>query len=306
MVDSWNRFHWVSPPIAGKYVSGFMNTRIGVLGEMIENITEFSADAAEMDVHVPYEDGGMASASEERYCAFGNVDVSDSVAAALGNDVTVEDNETTVAAKRLRLGRYGYRICKRTFDIVFSTSVLLCLSWLYLIIAIAIKIDDPEGPVIFAQTRVGRDGREFRMYKFRSMVADAEARLPQLLEDNEKTGPVFKLHDDPRVTRVGRVLRKVSLDELPQFLNVLKGDLSVVGPRPALPREVAEYTPRQRQRLLVNQGLTCYWQTRRDRDSITFDKWVELDLLYIRKCSAWTDFKLIVQTVGCVLTAQGN
>lgn len=144
------------------------------------------------------------------------------------------------------------------------------------------------------------------MYKFRSMVIDAEARLSQLIGSNEKTGPVFKLHDDPRVTRVGRVIRKMSMDELPQFLNVLMGDLSVVGPRPALPREVAAYTPRQRQRLLVKQGLTCYWQTRRNRDSITFDEWVNLDLLYIRKCSAWTDLKLIVQTVGCVLTAQGN
>ena len=123
---------------------------------------------------------------------------------------------------------------------------------------------------------------------------------------NEKTGPVFKMRDDPRVTRVGRLLRRVSLDELPQFANVLKGDLSVVGPRPALPSEVAAYTPRQRQRLLVKSGITCYWQTRRNRDSITFDEWVDLDLLYIKKCGALADLKLIVQTVGCVLTAQGN
>lgn len=225
---------------------------------------------------------------------------------AIGSAATEEDAETAAAAERLRTGRWGYRICKRAFDVVFSLIVLVFLSWLYLIIAIAIKLDDPHGPVIFAQTRIGKDGREFRMYKFRSMVTDAETRLAQLLERNEKTGPVFKLHDDPRVTRVGSILRKVSLDELPQFVNVLKGDLSVVGPRPALPREVAEYTPRQQQRLLVKQGLTCYWQTRRDRDSITFDEWVDLDLLYIRQCSAWVDFKLIVQTVGCVLTAQGN
>lgn len=219
---------------------------------------------------------------------------------------TMIDPETRAAAERLRSGRYAYRFLKRAFDIAFSLVVLVCLSWLYALIAIAIKLDDPEGPVIFAQTRVGKDGREFRMYKFRSMIADAETRLAQLLERNEKTGPVFKMAHDPRVTRVGHVLRKVSLDELPQFVNVLRGDLSVVGPRPALPREVASYTPRQMQRLSVKQGLTCFWQTRRDRDSITFDEWVELDLLYIRKCGLWTDAKLIIQTVGCVLTAQGS
>lgn len=223
-----------------------------------------------------------------------------------GDFLTGIDHETEAAAERLRTGRYAYRFLKRAFDIAFSLVVLVCLSWLYALIAIAIKLDDPHGPVIFAQTRVGKDGQEFRMYKFRSMIVDAETRLAQLLERNEKTGPVFKMAHDPRVTRVGRVLRKVSLDELPQFVNVLRGDLSVVGPRPALPREVAKYGPRELQRLSVKQGLTCFWQTRRDRDSITFDEWVDLDLLYIRKCSVWTDVKLIVQTVGCVLTAQGN
>lgn len=217
-----------------------------------------------------------------------------------------EDPETLRAAERLRTGRYAYRIAKRAFDIVFSIAMLACFSWLFAAVAIAIKVDDPEGPVVFKQVRVGRDGREFQMYKFRSMVADAEQRLPELAAQNEKVGPVFKMANDPRVTRVGRVIRKLSIDELPQFVNVLKGDLSVVGPRPALPREVAEYTSRQLQRLSVKQGLTCYWQTRRNRDTITFDEWVDLDLLYIRKCSAWTDFKLIIQTVGCVLTAQGS
>lgn len=216
------------------------------------------------------------------------------------------DADTAAAAERLRTNRLAYRFAKRTFDVAFSLLVLALFSWLFLIIAIAIKLDNPKGPVIFAQTRVSKDGREFRMYKFRSMETDAESRLAELLDRNEKVGPVFKMASDPRITRVGRVLRKLSLDELPQFMNVLKGDLSVVGPRPALPKEVAEYTPRQRQRLSVKQGLTCYWQTRTNRDSITFDEWVELDLLYIRQCSAWADFKLIIQTVGCVLTAQGN
>ena len=222
------------------------------------------------------------------------------------DSILEEDPETTAAAERLRTGRLAYRFVKRLFDIVFSVLVIVCLSWLYLIIALAVKIDDPAGPVFFHQKRVGKDGKEFYIYKFRSMVADAEEHLEELRALNEKTGPVFKMADDPRVTRVGKLLRKLSLDELPQFVNVLKGDLSVVGPRPALPKEVETYTPRQRQRLLVKQGLTCYWQTRRNRDSITFDEWVELDLLYVRQCSAWTDFKLIVQTVGCVLTAQGS
>lgn len=216
------------------------------------------------------------------------------------------DPEAARAAERLRTGRWAYRAVKRAFDVCFSACVLVCLSWLFLIVAIAIKLDDPEGPVIFSQARVGRDGREFRMYKFRSMCADAESRLAELAGRNEKDGPVFKMADDPRVTRVGRFLRKTSIDELPQFVNVLVGDISVVGPRPALPKEVAQYTPRQRQRLSVKQGITCYWQTRRNRDSITFDEWVDLDLVYVKKCSLWADFKLIVQTVGCVLTAQGS
>lgn len=215
------------------------------------------------------------------------------------------DPEVAAAAERLS-GRHAYRFVKRAFDIVFSLLVLVCFCWLFAVIAIAVKVDDPKGPVLFRQRRVTKDGREFTMYKFRSMCADAEERLAGLRVLNEKTGPVFKMRDDPRVTRMGRLLRRVSLDELPQFANVLRGDLSVVGPRPALPTEVAAYTPRQRQRLLVKSGITCYWQTRRNRDSITFDEWVGLDLLYIRKCGPWTDLKLVVQTVGCVLTAQGN
>lgn len=223
-----------------------------------------------------------------------------------GCGLTEEDAETAAAAARLRSGRLCYRALKRAFDVAFSLAVLVALSWLFLVVAVAIKLDDPEGPVLFAQTRVGRDGREFRMWKFRSMYADAESRLESLMALNEKDGPVFKIADDPRVTRVGRVIRKLSLDELPQFLNVLKGDLSVVGPRPALPKEVAEYTARDRQRLLVKQGLTCFWQVQPDRDDIEFAEWVELDLRYIRECGALTDLKLIARTVACVLTAQGR
>ena len=202
--------------------------------------------------------------------------------------------------------RVAYRFAKRAFDIVFSAAVLVVFCWLYAIIAILIKVDDPKGPVFFSQERVGKDGRTFRMLKFRSMCVDAEDRLAELRELNEKTGPVFKIAEDPRITRVGKWLRKLSLDELPQFINVLRADMSIVGPRPALPAEVATYNDYQRRRLLVKPGLTCYWQTRRNRDSITFDEWVDLDLLYIKKCSAWSDLSLIVQTVGVVLTAQGS
>lgn len=217
-----------------------------------------------------------------------------------------EDVATNEAAARLRNGRLGYRFVKRLFDIMFSMLVLALFSWLYVVVAIAIKADDPEGPVFFVQERVGRDGKPFQMFKFRSMFADAEERLAELKDQNEKDGPVFKMRNDPRITRVGRFIRKTSIDELPQFLNVLLGNMSVVGPRPALPREVAAYTPRQRQRLLVKPGITCFWQTRRNRDSITFDEWIALDLLYIQQCSVWTDFKQIVETVGVVLTAQGS
>lgn len=217
-----------------------------------------------------------------------------------------EDPEVSEAVRCLQKSRLGYRFVKRAFDIVFSAFVLIAFSWLFAIVAIAIEIDDPRGPVIFKQKRVGKDGKEFYMYKFRSMCVDAESKLAELRELNEKTGPVFKIAADPRITRVGRVTRKLSIDELPQFANVLKGDMSVVGPRPALPAEVATYNDYQHQRLLVKPGLTCYWQTRRNRDSITFDEWVDLDLLYIKKCSPWADFKLIIQTVGAVLTAQGS
>lgn len=219
-------------------------------------------------------------------------------------DHTVLDLEAVQAAQRLA-SRYGYRVAKRLFDIMFSLLVLVLLSWVYAVVAIAIK-HDSEGPVFFNQERVGKDGKTFKMYKFRSMYVDAEERLKDLQDLNEKDGPVFKIKDDPRITHVGHFIRKTSIDELPQFINVLKGDMSIVGPRPALPREVRQYTPYQKERLLVKPGITCFWQTRRNRDDISFDEWVGLDLLYIKKCSVLTDLKLIIQTVGVVLTAQGN
>lgn len=260
-----------------------------------------------LDVPLSHTGAGVMAAPEEALSEASVSAAKTNTEGKTGHSAPVTiDPVTQAAAERLRTGRIGYRFCKRAFDIVFSLAVLVGLCWLYAIVAMAIKLDDPHGPVLFKQVRVGRDGREFQMYKFRSMVTDAETRLAQLLERNEKTGPVFKLHDDPRVTRVGRVIRKVSLDELPQFVNVLKGDLSVVGPRPALPREVAEYSDRDRQRLLVKQGLTCFWQVQPDRDDISFDEWVDLDLRYIRECGLWVDVKVIARTVVCVVAGRGH
>lgn len=199
-----------------------------------------------------------------------------------------------------------YQSIKRAFDIVFSIFVLMAFGWLFLLIALAIKVDDSSAPVFFRQVRVGKNGRLFHMWKFRSMYGDAEDRLAELMQFNEKDGPVFKMKNDPRITRVGRFIRKTSLDELPQFFNVLLGEMSVVGPRPALPNEVAQYTPYQSQRLCCDAGITSFWQIQRNRDKLTFDEWVDLDLAYLRSRSLLTDLRIIFQTVGVVLTAQGS
>lgn len=156
--------------------------------------------------------------------------------------------------------RHGYRCLRRVQDILFSLLAIIILSPVMLITVISIIIDDPKGGPVFSQVRVGKNGKEFKMYKFRSMVVDAEDRLKELLKENEMDGPVFKIADDPRITRVGKFIRKTSIDELPQLFNILKGDMSIVGPRPALPREVEQYSVYQTQRLFITPGLTCYWQ----------------------------------------------
>ena len=206
-------------------------------------------------------------------------------------------------------GRAGrevlYRFTKRAFDIAFSTAAIVLGSWLYALIVLAIKIDDPSGPVLFKQLRVGKDGRTFRMWKFRSMRVGAEAEVATLMQYNEKDGPVFKMHDDPRVTRVGKFLRAHSLDELPQFFNVLMGQMSVVGPRPGLPSECSSYNYYQAYRLNCKPGIASYWQVQPDRDTISFDEWMRLDVLYLRTCSFLTDLRIIFQTVFAVLRAQG-
>lgn len=195
---------------------------------------------------------------------------------------------------------------KRIFDILFSIAALILLSPLMLVLALIIFMDDPHGSPIYVQTRIGRHGKPFRLYKFRSMVQGAEDMRNPLLERNERNGPVFKIKDDPRITRIGRFIRKTSLDELPQFWNVLLGDMSVVGPRPALPDEVERYTAYHRLRLMVKPGLTCFWQTCDDRNNIDFDQWVEMDIRYIRERSLPLDFKLIARTVRVMFTGQGE
>lgn len=190
-----------------------------------------------------------------------------------------------------------YLFFKRAMDIVGSAIGLILLSPLFILVALAIKIEDPKGKVFFAQQRCGKDNKSFPMYKFRSMVSNAEELLEELMEQNEMDGPVFKIKEDPRITKVGKFIRKTSIDELPQLFNILMGDMSIVGPRPAIPHEVAEYNDYQRQRLLVKPGLTCIWQVS-GRNSIGFDEWVNMDLEYIEKRNLWMDIKLIFKTVG--------
>lgn len=199
----------------------------------------------------------------------------------------------------------GYLAAKRCFDVVMSLLALILLSPLFLVLAVIIFVDDPHGSPIFSQIRVGKDGRLFRFYKFRSMIVNAEDMLEQLQDQNEMEGPAFKIKDDPRITRIGKFIRKTSLDELPQLVNVLKGELSLVGPRPPLPREVEQYTPRQMKRLTVKPGLTCYWQTQPHRNSLSFDQWLALDLQYINERSALVDLKILFATVKVVFHGDG-
>lgn len=198
-----------------------------------------------------------------------------------------------------------YWMLRRTQDIVLALGALIALWPLMLVVAVAVMADSPGAGPIFAQRRVGRDGKEFTFYKFRSMKPNAEDELPALLEQNEMDGPVFKIRRDPRITRVGRFIRATSIDELPQLWNVLRGEMSIVGPRPGLPREVAQYDEYARQRLLITPGLTCYWQIQPNRNELTFDEWVDLDVKYIKERSFRTDWKIILATFGAVFGMNG-
>ncbi|WP_167803207.1 sugar transferase [Lactiplantibacillus plantarum] len=204
--------------------------------------------------------------------------------------------ETVIIDQMLIQRRYGYRFVKRGFDILASLMGLILLSPLFLIVAIAIKVDDPRGKVFYSQIRLGRGERPFKMFKFRSMFVDADKKLADLLKYNEVDGAMFKMKEDPRVTRIGHFIRKYSIDELPQLINVLKGDMSLVGPRPPLEREVANYSEYAKQRLYVKPGCTGLWQVS-GRNSVGFDEMVELDLQYIEKSSFWFDLKIMFLTV---------
>ncbi|ADE68150.1 MULTISPECIES: sugar transferase [Priestia] len=185
---------------------------------------------------------------------------------------------------------------KRTLDIIGSLIGIILLSIVFILVALAIKVEDPKGPIFFSQERIGKKGKNFKMYKFRSMVTDAETKLTELLQLNETTGAMFKMKNDPRVTRIGRLIRKTSIDELPQLFNVLKGEMSLVGPRPPLPREVAEYTNYDKKRLIVTPGCTGIWQVS-GRSNIGFKEMVELDLYYIKNQSISMDVKIIFKTI---------
>ncbi|MDB6017647.1 MAG: glycosyl transferase [Pedosphaera sp.] len=216
---------------------------------------------------------------------------------------------------RLHLESLGHRIywhfctngaatVKRSFDVFASFILLLVLSPLFLLIGLLVKLED-RGPVFFAQTRVGKFGEEFKMFKVRSMCLDAEARLALLVAQNRHgEGVTFKIKDDPRITRVGRWLRKFSLDELPQLYNVLIGDMSLVGPRPPLPREVRRYTLSDHRRLAAKPGITCFWQIS-GRSEIDFNGQVKLDVAYIERQCFWVDLQILLKTLPAVLSGKG-
>lgn len=196
-----------------------------------------------------------------------------------------------------------YDFFKRFFDIVLSIAAIIVLSPVMLIVGILVFLQDFHNP-FFVQTRMTRDGKKFKMLKFRSMCINAEDQLSDLMEQNEVDGPAFKMENDPRVTKIGRFIRKTSIDELPQLFNILVGSMSIVGPRPPIPSEVEEYTPYQMKRLSVKSGLTCYWQCS-GRSNVGFDEWMSMDIQYIRERSLFTDFKIILKTFKAVLMRDG-
>lgn len=190
---------------------------------------------------------------------------------------------------------YYYEFFKRSIDVICSIMGLIALSPIFLIVSILIRLES-KGEIIFKQKRVGLNGEEFEIYKFRSMVANAEELKEKLAEENEMSGPMFKMKDDPRITKVGKFIRKTSIDELPQLINVVKGEMSLVGPRPSLPKEVAEFEEWMNERLLVKPGLTCYWQVS-GRNNVDFEDWMKLDIKYVRERNFWLDIKLILKTI---------
>ena len=214
-------------------------------------------------------------------------------------------DQKTLELRQIKRKSITYCVVKRTFDVVASSLALLLLAPVLLVFSALIFLDDPHGSPFFSQPRVGKNGRVFKFWKLRSMVCNAEELLEDLMDQNEMEGPAFKIEDDPRITRIGRFIRKTSIDELPQFWNVLKGDMSIVGPRPPLPREVEQYTEYQMQRLSVKPGLTCIWQIQPRRNDLSFDEWVDLDIEYIRKRSLWLDLTLMLKTAVVMVHGEG-
>lgn len=201
--------------------------------------------------------------------------------------------------------KYLYHFVKRLFDIFASLIGIILLVPTTIIIGLAIKIED-GGPIFFKQQRVTKNGKLFNLIKFRSMVVNAEQIRDTMDNENEMDGPVFKVKNDKRITKVGNVIRKIGIDELPQFINVLLGDMSVVGPRPALPREVKEYTEEDKKRLEIKAGITCIWQVQPNRNSISFEKWMEMDSEYVDKCSIMLDISIMFKTIATIFRAEGE
>lgn len=204
-------------------------------------------------------------------------------------------NNNTISKDQIEK-RILYHFFKRFFDELLSIIAIILLIPVFVVTAILIKIEDPNGPIIYSQIRIGKNGQLFKMYKFRSMVVNADKNLETLLKYNAIEGPMFKMKSDPRVTKIGKVIRKYSIDELPQLLNVIKGDMALVGPRPPLEREVKKYTKYDRQRLLVMPGCTGLWQVS-GRNGLNFDEMVSLDIMYINKSSFHYDLWILVRTI---------
>ncbi len=222
---------------------------------------------------------------------------------SLLRNIHVEEFEDEYVVTLFREQMLVQLLMKRVLDTALSLSVLIILAPLLLLVALLIKLTSP-GPVFFVQNRVGMNQRQFKLYKFRSMVADAEDRKFALEHLNERDGPAFKIENDPRITRIGRFLRKTSIDELPQLFNVLSGEMSLVGPRPPLPDEVRKYEWLFRKRLSVKPGITCIWQIS-GRNSVSFDRWMQMDHEYIENWSLWLDLKILFKTIPAVLTSRG-
>lgn len=218
----------------------------------------------------------------------------------------VDEKTAERLEKLIEKSYYSYWKKKRIFDVSVTVIILIFLIIPILVTALVVFLDDPKGSPFYKQVRIGRHGKPFNMYKFRSMYVDAEKRKKDLMDSNEMDGPVFKMKNDPRITRVGRFIRKYSIDEIPQLFNVLIGNMSIVGPRPALPEEVEKYSDYNKLRLVVTPGITCTWQIMPDKNDIPYEKWLEMDLEYIETRTTLKDIKIILKTPFAMLRANGR